>query len=157
MEGFVRYLLRCRVLRSIVVSLTLIAILLHFSGCGTLLHPERVHQPNSGRIDPAIAVLDGVGLLLFFVPGVIAFAVDFATGAIYLPPEGYYGQMKPGEFDPSQAEKIQVPPDDLTKEKLENILSERTGRPVTLAPGSYEVSPLETADGEEITVLGQSE
>jgi hypothetical protein len=29
--------------------------------------------------------LDGLGLLCFFVPGVVAFAVDFWTGAIYLP------------------------------------------------------------------------
>jgi len=157
MEGFVRNILCNRFLRSVLVTLTLVAVLFHFSGCGTLLHPERVHQANSGRIDPAIAILDGVGLLLFFVPGAIAFAVDFATGAIYLPPEGYYGQMKPGEFDPSQAEKIQIPPEKITKKNLEKILSERTGRPVTLAPGSYEVRPLETSDGEEMTVLGQSE
>ena len=29
--------------------------------------------------------LNGIGLLLFLLPGVIAFAVDFSTGAIYLP------------------------------------------------------------------------
>ena len=30
-----------------------------------------------------------IGLLIFFIPGVIAFAVDFSTGAIYLPPDQY--------------------------------------------------------------------
>jgi len=29
---------------------------------------------------PEFAVLDGVGLLLFVIPGIIAFAVDFSTG-----------------------------------------------------------------------------
>lgn len=53
-------------------------------GCGTILHPERKGQP-AGRIDWSIVALDGLGLLIFFVPGVIAFAVDFNNGTIYLP------------------------------------------------------------------------
>jgi len=52
--------------------------------CGTILYPERKGQID-GRIDVGVALLDGLGLLLFLVPGVIAFAVDFSTGAIYLP------------------------------------------------------------------------
>ncbi len=55
------------------------------SGCGTFIHPERNGLPHSDELDWKIAALDGLGLLLFFVPGVIAFAVDFYTGAIYLP------------------------------------------------------------------------
>jgi hypothetical protein len=58
-------------------------------GCGTILHPERRHQPPGGGLDWGIVALDTLGLLLFFIPGVIAFAVDFTTGAIYLPPNGY--------------------------------------------------------------------
>jgi hypothetical protein len=53
-------------------------------GCGTIIYPERRGQP-AGNIDAGIVVLNAVGLLFFFVPGVVAFAVDFATGAIYLP------------------------------------------------------------------------
>jgi hypothetical protein len=53
-------------------------------GCGTLLYPERRGQP-AGKFDADIVILDAVGLLFFFVPGVVAFAVDLATGAIYLP------------------------------------------------------------------------
>lgn len=52
--------------------------------CGTILHPER-KGTISGRLDPAIVALDAIGLLFFFVPGVIAFAVDFTNGTIYLP------------------------------------------------------------------------
>src|SRR6187402_2306410 len=55
------------------------------TSCGALIHPERVGQPRTGRLDPSIVLLDGLGLLLFLVPGIIAFIVDFATGAIYLP------------------------------------------------------------------------
>lgn len=35
-----------------------------------------------------VAALNAVGLLFFFVPGVVAFGVDFMTGAIYLPGGG---------------------------------------------------------------------
>jgi hypothetical protein len=59
-------------------------LLLQFTGCGTILYPERRGQ-DRGRLDATVIILDGVGLFFFFVPGVIAFAVDFATGAIYLP------------------------------------------------------------------------
>lgn len=54
------------------------------SACGTILYPERKGQID-GRIDPNVAILNGIGLLLFLVPGVIAFAVDFSNGTIYLP------------------------------------------------------------------------
>ncbi len=52
--------------------------------CGTILYPERRGQ-SGGKLDTTVVILDSIGLLFFFVPGVIAFAVDFATGAIYLP------------------------------------------------------------------------
>lgn len=55
------------------------------TGCGTLFHGERRGQRHNGRIDWKIAALNGLGLVFFFVPGVIAFAIDFYTGAIYLP------------------------------------------------------------------------
>ena len=54
------------------------------TSCATILHPERREQP-AGKLDTDMVILDGFGLLLFLLPGVIAFAVDFSTGAIYLP------------------------------------------------------------------------
>lgn len=74
---------RCAV-RQILASCAVPTILFTTTGCGTILHPERKGQP-AGQIDWKIAALDGLGLLMFFVPGVIAFAVDFNNGAIYLP------------------------------------------------------------------------
>ena len=75
---------RRRTLRQILASFAAPTVLVTTMGCGTILHPERKGQP-AGRIDWAIAALDGLGLLIFFVPGVIAFAVDFHNGTIYLP------------------------------------------------------------------------
>lgn len=60
------------------------ALIVPLAGCGTILYPERKGQID-GRIDPGVAVLNGIGLLFFLVPGVIAFAVDFSNGTIYLP------------------------------------------------------------------------
>lgn len=72
-----------------IVSGVLAATLLaQLSGCGTLFYPDRRGQLK-GQIDPAIAALDAIGILFFVIPGLIAFAIDFGTGAIYLP-EGRY-------------------------------------------------------------------
>ncbi len=65
-------------------------LLLHLSACGMLLYPERRGQ-TSGRIDPVVIVLDGIGLLVFVVPGIVAFGVDIATGTIYLPGKKHSG------------------------------------------------------------------
>ncbi|WP_455232065.1 polyribonucleotide nucleotidyltransferase [Geopseudomonas aromaticivorans] len=75
----------CHQIVSGVLAATLLAQL---AGCGTLFYPERRGQLN-GQIDPAIAALDAIGILFYVIPGLIAFAVDFGTGAIYLP-EGRY-------------------------------------------------------------------
>ena len=53
--------------------------------CGTILYPDRKEHKGGGNLDPAVVVLDSIGLLFFIIPGVIAFAVDFTTGAIYYP------------------------------------------------------------------------
>ena len=74
------------------------------TGCGTIFHKERINRPHSRDIDWKIVALNGLGLLFFFVPGVIAFAVDFHTGAIYLPPEEVMG------FYPGQAAAIPIQP-----------------------------------------------
>lgn len=64
------------------------SLVVQLAGCGTLFYPDRRGQID-GRIDPAVAALNAVGLLIYLVPGIIAFAVDFATGAIYLPDNRY--------------------------------------------------------------------
>jgi hypothetical protein len=110
------------------------------AGCGTILHPERRYQPNDGSLDWGIVALDTLGLLLFFIPGVIAFAVDFTTGAIYLPPSGY-SDAKPSANDEPLVE-VQVPPKDLTQRRLEQVASDHAGRDVHLVRGSFVTAPL---------------
>lgn len=67
-----------------VCVITLVAVL-NTSACGYFLYPERVGN-TSGKIDPAVVILDAAGLFLGVIPGVVAFAVDLTTGAIYLSP-----------------------------------------------------------------------
>jgi hypothetical protein len=59
-------------------------LIVQLAGCGTLMYPERKGQ-KGGRIDVGVAVLDGIGLLAYLVPGIIAYVLDFNNGTIYLP------------------------------------------------------------------------
>jgi hypothetical protein len=83
-----------RLYQRIVSGVLAAALLGQMSGCGTLFYPERRGQIK-GQIDPAIAVLDGIGILFFVIPGLIAFAVDFTTGAIYLPEGRRHAMVDP--------------------------------------------------------------
>ncbi len=60
-----------------------VLILFVLSSCGTILYPER-RGHKGGELDPAVVVLDALGLLFFIIPGVVSFAVDFDTGCIYM-------------------------------------------------------------------------
>lgn len=116
------------------------AVAVNSSSCGTILHPDRVGQPRCGRIDPGVAILDGIGLLLFFFPGAIAFAVDFYTGAIYLPP---YACQKPGDGATVDGmEVIYVDPREMTQERIEQEIRKHTGHSIRFTPGEYEVARL---------------
>ena len=110
------------------------------AGCGTILHPERRNQPPGGGLDWGIVAMDAVGLLLFFIPGVIAFAVDFSTGAIYLPPDGYGDARRPANDEPLV--EVQVPPKELTPQRLEQVASMHAGRDVRLVRGEFLTAPL---------------
>ncbi|MEX0885551.1 MAG: hypothetical protein WD009_03845 [Phycisphaeraceae bacterium] len=107
-------------------------VLLMQTACGTLLYPERRGQ-ESGKIDPTVAILNGIGLLLFIVPGLIAFAVDFSTGAIYLPP----GEAAGDDDDATRV--IYMDPDEITPATLAAAIQEHTGKQVTLTERDIEV------------------
>lgn len=109
------------------LTIVVIVFTLQITACGTLIYQERRGQ-TSGRIDPAIAILDGVGVLLFVIPGLVAFAVDFATGAIYLPS----GKNKQVDSENDQMLIVQVNPDELTKQTIEVILNKHTGHSISL-------------------------
>ncbi|MBE0402226.1 hypothetical protein [Halomonas citrativorans] len=104
-----------RWLSGAVVGASIIAL----TGCGTLFHPERKGQ-LSGQIDPVVAIANGVGLLFFIVPGVIAYAVDFSNGTIYLP------SNNSASVDVLHLDR------DLNLASLEKLLSDKAGQPVRL-------------------------
>jgi hypothetical protein len=66
-------------------NVLLIAVLLTQIACGTLLYPERRNQRATGQVDYGVVLMDAAWLLVFIIPGIAALAVDFATGAIYMP------------------------------------------------------------------------
>jgi hypothetical protein len=122
------------------IRLSIAASLSFAAGCGTILYPERRYQPPGGRLDWGVVALNTLGLLFFFIPGVIAFAVDFTTGAIYLPPPGYGDSRSPEDDQPLVA--VHVPKDELTSQRLEQVASEHSGQDVRLVEGQYETTRL---------------
>jgi len=100
-------------------------LLTQVTACGSIFYPDRRGQID-GKIDPAIAVLDAVGLLFYIIPGLIAFAVDFATGAIYFEP-GKTAQVDPKKL--KDAIGVDGKVDNL---KLQSILERELGRSLPL-------------------------
>jgi hypothetical protein len=101
------------------------------SSCGSILYPDRVHQTERGSLDPAIMVLDGLGLIFFLVPGLIAFAVDFATGAIYIPADKIPGERERTIFD-GLSRHTPHTEGRLTQSDIEKAVKEQTGLDIDL-------------------------
>ncbi|WP_437192343.1 hypothetical protein [Planctomicrobium sp. SH527] len=103
------------------------------TGCGTLLYPERRGQP-AGRLDWGIVLLNGLGLLFLFIPGVIAFAIDFSNGTIYLPPEGAECQTSTSPIPKSKAKlrTVSVRRDQLTPAGIQKVILAETGLSISL-------------------------
>jgi hypothetical protein len=108
---------------SVICLIVSAMFIIELAGCGTILYPERKGQKD-GRIDPGIAVLDGLGLLFFIIPGVIAFAVDFTTGAIYLPG----GPRKSSIFlEDEKIVIVRVNPKELNEEVIKEVVRQEIG------------------------------
>ncbi|MFI5349223.1 MAG: polyribonucleotide nucleotidyltransferase [Elusimicrobiota bacterium] len=121
------------------IGAVLVAALLVQTGCGTIMYPGRRGQ-TGGRLDAGVVVLDAIGLLFFILPGVIAFAVDFSDGTIYLSggSKGHFSQndIKTIHFDPRR---------DGTKE-IESLIRENTGVADALTQPGVQSSELKTVD-----------
>ncbi len=117
-----------------------VIFLFQVAGCGTVIYPERRGQ-QAGRIDVGIAVLNGLGLLLFIIPGVIAFAVDFSTGAIYLPGGK---SRRARDLQHGDMVVINVKPEKLNMAKLDEILVEHTGEELKLHSDTVEIYEADT-------------
>jgi len=108
----------------VIGGLLAVSLLTQLAACGTLFYPDRRGQIE-GRIDPAIAALNAIGLLFYVIPGLIAFGIDFATGAIYLP-EGQYS-VAPDKLQDAIGADGQVNP-----ARLKAILEQELGRSLPL-------------------------
>jgi hypothetical protein len=106
-----------------------VAFMVSLASCGTLLYPERRGQ-TGGRIDAGVAVMDGIGLLLFIVPGVIAFVVDFSTGAIYLPSSSSQLDLDPSDIQ--HARVLQGDSAPLTLAEIEARVERHVGQDIDL-------------------------
>jgi hypothetical protein len=118
----------CGWVRLLIVILVLV-FSLQLVSCGYLIYPERRGQ-TGGHIDIGIAILDGLGLLLYIVPGLVAFAVDFTTGTIYLP----RNKKKASTATPQRDDLvvIHVDPNEMTSQRIEEIVSEHIGHRIRL-------------------------
>lgn len=97
-----RFVSRC--LRGVALAATL-----SVSACGYLIFEERAGQPPGGQLDWGIVALDAVGLLFGVIPGIVAFAVDFSTGCIYLPPQSAGYGLAPAADAPASVPAGWVP------------------------------------------------
>ncbi len=125
---------RAGLLKKLICGAVCAAFALQLGSCGTILYPER-HGQRSGELDPTVVLLDAIGLLFGIIPGLVAFAVDFHTGAIYLPG----GKKRPKHHRRGQAEEIEggwvilrTDPRTLDAGTLSAILSRETGHTIRL-------------------------
>lgn len=122
-----------------ITSASLATILvLQLTACGTIFYPERKGQ-RGGQIDPVVAVADAIGLLFYFIPGVIAFAVDFSTGAIYK------GRGKHSSLTPEELESVKKD-GKVDTQALNKVLSEKLGQPVDVNAINVQVKKFDSTD-----------
>jgi hypothetical protein len=130
-------------------------MVLYIASCGTILHPERKGQ-KSGKIDTKIAIYDAIGLLFFLIPGIVAFAVDFSNGTIYLPPGG----EKSSSIEPIDLDKmiaVKTGKKKLTEDDIETIIKEYTGKTVDISSPNVVFKRFDEINDKEFFVAMGSE
>ncbi|MWV15487.1 polyribonucleotide nucleotidyltransferase [Pseudomonas sp. L-22-4S-12] len=108
----------------VIGGVLLASLFSQLTACGSIFFPDRRGQIE-GRIDPVVAGLNAVGILFYVIPGLIAFGVDFATGAIYLPNDQY--SVAPEQLQDAIGADGQVDP-----LKLKAIILRETGQQLPL-------------------------
>ncbi len=127
--------LKKRIFKLLSVTI-LVLFLFEFTSCGSIIYKERVFKKHSRRVDPKVAIMDGILMFFFLIPGAVAFGVDFATGAIFLP----HGKKAWSTLNrPDEITVIKVDPEKLNKEMIEKILSEYTGKEIILDEQNLQV------------------
>ena len=127
--------------------IVLVVLVTQIAGCGTIMYPERRGQKIHGAVDTRIAVLDAVGLLFFIIPGLVAFGVDFYTGAIYLRPgeEQVWGQTQ----NKPEIMVIRVEPNQLDRNLIEKIVGDHIGQTVSLDDQQLQILKFIGTDADE--------
>lgn len=108
----------------IVGGVLAVCLVSQLTACGTLFYPDRRGQIE-GRIDPTIAAFNAVGLLFYVIPGLLAFAIDFATGAIYFPDNQY-------SIAPEKLQEAISADGNVDTLRLKAIIEQETGRHLAL-------------------------
>lgn len=106
-------------------GLLVATLLTQLSACGTLFFPDRRGQIE-GRIDPVVAGLNAIGILFYVIPGLIAFGIDFASGAIYLP-----GGLT-SQIDPQDLQDVLAADGTIDVVKLKTLIEVQTGHSLPL-------------------------
>ena len=109
----------------VIGGLIVAALLTQLTACGTLFFPDRRGQIE-GRIDPVVAGLNAIGILFYVIPGLIAFGIDFASGAIYLP-GGLTSQV-----DPQDLQNVVDADGKIDTAKLKALIEMQTGHSLPL-------------------------
>ncbi len=109
----------------VIGGLLVATLLTQLSACGTLFFPDRRGQIE-GRIDPVVAGLNAIGILFYVIPGLIAFGIDFASGAIYLP-GGLTSQV-----DPQDLQNVVDADGKIDAAKLKTLIEVQTGHSLPL-------------------------
>ncbi|MET0356356.1 MAG: polyribonucleotide nucleotidyltransferase [Cellvibrio sp.] len=116
-------MIRKKLTKTVAMSLAAVMVL-ELTACGTIFYPER-KGTRSGTIDPVIAIADAVGLLFYFIPGIIAFAVDFSNGTIYL------SGKRHSSLTPDELKSVSVN-GKVDKQALSMLISKKVGMSINL-------------------------
>lgn len=122
--------------------LIVVAISLQTAGCGTLLYPERRGQVDPAvivhggalQIDPGVAILDAILFIPGILPGIIAFVVDFSTGAIYLPSKKTGSIELGGNTDFAL---VDINSETINRDTIGKYIKDKTGKDVSLDHGRW--------------------
>jgi hypothetical protein len=120
-------------------ALICVALIFQLVGCGTILYPERRGQ-RAGHLDVGVVLLDGIGLFFGIIPGVIAYAVDFSNGTIYLP-----GTSR-SSLDLKNIKQVKFDPKDSSMASIESIIKRETGCDINLYRNNLKISKLKSSD-----------
>ena len=125
-------------IKSAISLFVCLIFIIQLTSCGTIMYPERRGLTRDpAQMDVRVVVMDGVLLLFFVLPGVIAYAVDFSTGCIYLPPGQIMRNMD--GLNPADRQVIRVAPEELNSDMLPGIVEQHTGVSIAARAGDMRI------------------